>query len=53
MHEHILSSFNHSLDKLRGDALCGGGRMPLGGDALDGEALAGVVRWICRGALED
>ena len=41
---------SYVLDKLRGQILCGGARMPLGKPPLDDGELSAISDWICEGA---
>jgi hypothetical protein len=44
---------SYLVNKITGNGICSGGRMPVSGGALSASQIALIESWICQGALND
>ncbi|MFO0593505.1 MAG: hypothetical protein U0441_38545 [Polyangiaceae bacterium] len=47
------AAHSYLLDKVKGEGLCYGGRMPFDAPPLSDAEVGAIARWICAGALDD
>lgn len=47
------AAHSYLLDKVKGEGLCYGGRMPFDAPPLGDAEIGAIARWICAGALDD